>query len=257
MSKPEIPEEYEGYPVVSPKRMAEIDREAIEKYGVPGIELMEEAGRRIAEETEAFLKRTSRRAIEDRLITVCCGRGNNGGDGLVAARYLKERGGEVMAYIAPAKRDRKYTDEVRKNLSRATAAGVSVHQVSEELVELDVRLRSSEVILDGLLGTGASGKPAGFTHKMIRRMMKAGKPVIAIDVPSGLEPNTGYHSGVIITAAMTCTLGLPKRGLLAPAAKRFVGELKVLDIGYPEELMARVRAQAKAGPKSAGSPRDG
>jgi len=76
---------------------------------------------------------------------------------------------------------------------------------------------------------------------MIQRIMKAGKPVIAVDIPSGLHPETGYHSGVIITAAMTLTLGLAKRGLVAPAAQRFVGELKVLDIGFPKDLLKKPR----------------
>ncbi|MFH1726226.1 MAG: NAD(P)H-hydrate epimerase [Elusimicrobiota bacterium] len=233
-----IPETYEGYPVVTPARMAEIDREAIERHGIPALELMENAGRCVAEECGRFLKEHCERAIEDIMITVCCGRGNNGGDGLVAGRYLKQMGAEVMAYILPPKRGGKYSGEVQKSLSRAATTGVSIHQVSEELVELDVRLRSSHLVLDALLGTGSSGKPAGYAHKMIQRIMKAGKPVIAVDIPSGLNPETGYHSGVIVTAAVTCTLGLPKTGLLAQAAKRFVGEVKVLDIGFPKELLS-------------------
>ncbi len=239
--KAAIPAEYEGYPVVTPAQMVEIDRRAIKEFNIPALELMENAGRAVAEET-AKLVAAGGTALKDSLITICCGRGNNGGDGLVVARHLKEKGAEVIAFLMPPKRDGKYSEEVRKNLARANEAGVSVHQVSEELVELDVRLRSSAAILDALLGTGSSGKPAGLVHKMIQRMNKAGKPIVAVDVPSGLHPDTGYHSGVVVTAALTCTLGLPKRGLLAAPAKRFVGELKVLDIGFPKELIEGVRA---------------
>ena len=238
--KAPLPTEYGGYPVVTPAQMQELDRRAIQEFGIPGLELMESAGRGVAEEARRMLDSRGMR-LQDALVTVCCGRGNNGGDGLVAARFLKDMGAEVMAFIAPPKRDGRYSDEVQKNLTRANEAGVSVHQASEEIVELDIRLRSSALILDALLGTGSSGKPAGVLHKMIQRMVKAARPILAVDVPSGLDPETGYHSGAIITAAVTCTLGLPKRGLVAPAAKRFVGELKVVDIGYPSELLKRYR----------------
>ncbi|HBL17301.1 MAG: NAD(P)H-hydrate epimerase [Elusimicrobia bacterium GWA2_69_24] len=239
--KAPIPEEYQGLPVVTPRRMAELDRAATAEFGLPVLQLMENAGRAVAQETARFLAALSPKPMGDRLVTVCCGRGNNGGDGLVVARHLKEMGCEVMVFISPPKRDRRHSDEVQRNLTLATEAGVSMHEASEELVELDIRLRSSEVVVDALLGTGTTGKPAGITHKMIQCIMKSGKPVIAVDLPSGLNPETGYHSGVIITAALTCALGLPKRGLLAAAAKRFVGDVRVLDIGYPAPLLARAR----------------
>ncbi|MEE8424909.1 MAG: NAD(P)H-hydrate epimerase [Elusimicrobiota bacterium] len=239
--KAPIPAEYDGYPVVTPAQMIEIDRRAIKEFNIPALELMENAGRAVAEEAAKLIEAGGAKLPESS-IAVCCGRGNNGGDGLVAARHLKEKGAEAFVFLMPPKRDGKYSEEVQKNLVRANEAGVSVHQVSEELVELDIRLRSSAVILDALLGTGSSGKPAGLVHKMIQRMNKAGVPIIAVDVPSGLHPETGYHSGVVVTAALTCTLGLPKCGLLPAPAKRFVGELKVLDIGFPKELIAGVRA---------------
>ena len=235
--KTPIPDVWEGYRVVTPARMAEIDSKAIEKYGISAFELMEKAGTAVAAETARFVAGLGE-SLEGTMVTVCCGRGNNGGDGLVAARKLKQRGAEVMVFIMPPKRQTSYGREVSENLNKANAAGVSVHEVSEELVELDVRLRSSVVILDALLGTGASGKPAGFVHRMIQRMMKAGRPVLSIDIPSGLNGETGHHSGVIVTAAETFALGLPKRGLLAEPAKRYVGTLRVLDIGFPSELLA-------------------
>lgn len=231
--KQAIPDEWEGLAVVTAERMREVDRLAVERHGIPALTLMENAGRLVAAETAALV---GAERLKESLVTVCCGRGNNGGDGLVAARYLKEAGAEVMAFLAPPKRDARYSPEVQENLRRAAAAGVSVHQASEELVELDVRLRSSAVVVDALLGTGASGKPAGPVHKMIQSINKAGKPVVAVDIPSGLHPDTGYHSGVVVQATLTLALGLPKKGLLAVHARRFVGTLKVLDIGFPKEL---------------------
>lgn len=245
MTKEPLPEEFDGRPVVTPAQMAEIDRLATSEFGIPAGTLMENAGRGVAEESARLLVRSGG-SLADSLVTVCCGRGNNGGDGLVAARHLKQMGAEVMAYLVPARREKGYPPEVAENLTRAASAGVSIHEVSDELVELDVKLRSSAVILDALLGTGASGKPAGDVHKMIQRIMKAGKPVVAVDIPSGLHPETGYHSGAVICATATLALGLPKRGLVAPAARRYVGELKVLDIGFPPELLRRFGRAGRA-----------
>ncbi|OGR93786.1 MAG: hypothetical protein A2V88_05180 [Elusimicrobia bacterium RBG_16_66_12] len=95
-------------------------------------------------------------------------------------------------------------------------------------------------MLDALLGTGSSGKPAGAIHHMISEINKAKKPVVAVDIPTGLHPDTGYHSGAYVAADLTLTLGLPKKGLLAPHAKPCVGTLKVLDIGYPSQLVAEL-----------------
>ncbi|MBI5244001.1 MAG: NAD(P)H-hydrate epimerase [Elusimicrobia bacterium] len=240
-----IPEEYQGLPVVTAAEMQSIDRRAIEGFGISALDLMENAGRGVARETAAYVEGRLSKKVAETLITVCCGRGNNGGDGLVAARFLKEMGGEVMVFIAPPKREGSYSQEVQTNLTAAASAGVSVHQASEELVELDVRLRSSALLIDALLGTGASGKPAGLARKIIQRMMKAAKPIVAIDIPSGLNPDTGYHSGVVVPAVLTCTLGLPKRGLLAQAAQRYVGELKVIDIGFPPEAFESFRKRER------------
>ena len=234
--KSAIPAVYQGLPVVSAARMQDIDRLAVERFGIPALTLMENAGRGVAEET-ARLVAGRGLVLGHSLVTVCCGRGNNGGDGLAAARHLKGMGAEVMVFIAPPKRDGRYSSEVQENLRRATEAGVSIHQASEELVELDVRLRSSAVLIDALLGTGTTGKPAGPINRMIQCMGKSGKPIVAVDIPSGLHPDTGYHSGVVVSAALTLALGLPKKGLMAAAAQRYTGEIRVLDIGFPKELL--------------------
>ena len=121
------------------------------------------------------------------------------------------------------------------NLVKAKAAGVKITTAGSG-AGLAQALASCHLAIDALLGTGATGKPAGAIHHMIREMTLAKKPVVAVDIPSGLHPDTGYHSGVFVTADLTLALGLPKRGLLAPHAKAQVGILKVLDIGYPPAL---------------------
>lgn len=235
MPKAPIPEVFDGRRVVTAAQMIELDRRATSEFGVPALELMERAGREVAERSLAWTAAKAGKPAGGLRFTVCCGRGNNGGDGLVAARHLRKAGAEVSAFLMPPK-DGGYPTEVQENLRRALEGGVNVLQLAEDTAELDKSLGASDAALDALLGTGSSGKPMGLLRLSVQRMMRSGKPLIAIDVPSGLHPDTGHHSGVFIAAALTLTLGLPKRGLLAAHALKNVGELQVLDIGYPPEL---------------------
>ena len=240
MPKELPPATYQGLPVVTAERMRDIDSLATDQRGLKVIDLMENAGRAVAGETVVFLGLRGRELRGSR-VAVCCGRGANGGDGLVAARILKGGGAEVQVFICAPRQEGKeaagrYPEPVQVNLDRAQAAGVPVFPADDEAA-LAAGLAQVDVILDGLLGTGASGKPAGVVHKVIQAMTRSQKPVVAIDLPSGIHPDTGYHSGVFVTAALTLTLGLPKRGLVAAHARRYVGELKVLDIGFPKELL--------------------
>lgn len=235
--KEPIPAVWEGLPVVSAAAMRALDAAATEKHGIRALDLMENAGAAVAAECAAFLAGKGV-SLKDAKIVVCCGRGANGGDGLVAARRLAEGGATVGAFLCPPKNDGagRYPELVSVNLARAKAAGVTVTSAGQGS-GLDKALAWCDLAVDALLGTGATGKPAGAIHHMIREMTAAKKPVVAVDIPSGIHPDTGYHSGVFVAADMTLTLGLPKRGLLAPHAKASVGVLKVLDIGYPAALV--------------------
>lgn len=235
--KEPIPEVWEGFPVVSAAAMRALDLAATEKYGLKALDLMENAGRAVAAECAALLAGKGLSVAQAKIV-VCCGRGANGGDGLVAARYLAEGGATVAAFICPPKNDGagKYPELVAVNLAKAKAAGVTVTPAGPQK-GLDKALAGCHLAIDALLGTGSNGKPAGAIHHMIREMTLAKKPVVAIDIPSGIHPDTGYHSGVFVSAELTLTLGLPKRGLLAAHAKPQVGVLKVLDIGYPPALL--------------------
>lgn len=239
MPKEPIPEMYQGLPVLSAAVMKELDRAATQKYGIAVLDLMENAGRAVAKEAQKYLEDTLGKKITQARVVVCCGRGANGGDGLVAARFLKAAGAAVSVFICPPRREGyaqgEYPQPVRANIERARAAGLEIVPAGEES-GLRESLQACDAALDALLGTGASGKPAGAIHHMIQEMTKSKKPVLALDIPSGIDPNTGYHTGVYVTAAATYTLGFAKRGLLAAHAKKYVGELKVLDIGYPKEL---------------------
>lgn len=242
MPKPPLPETFAGLPVVTAERMRKLDMLATSKYGIPVATLMENAGRAVAEEALRWLSGACVAPAQARIV-VCCGRGANGGDGFSAARFLNAAGAQVSVFLCPPRkeggREAPYPDLVRLNLEKARACGVPVVPAGAS-AGLKEALGRCHVALDALLGTGSSGKPAGAIHHMISELTASKKPVMAVDLPSGLNPDTGYHSGVYVTAAETWTLGLAKRGLITPHAKKYVGELKVLDIGYPPALFYEV-----------------
>lgn len=239
MPKAPIPDEWEGLPVVNAARMRALDHDATAVHGIAASELMENAGRAVAGATAEFLRAGGGDPAKAKIV-VCCGRGANGGDGLIAARVLVQGGASVVAFLCPPKGDGPqgglgYPALVRDALVKARAAGVEVREAGPE-ARLTEALAAADLVLDALLGTGSSGKPAGAIHHMIQEIERCAKPVVAVDIPTGLHPDTGHHSGVFITADLTLALGLAKKGLLASHAKRQVGELKVLDVGYPPAL---------------------
>ncbi|MFH1618842.1 MAG: NAD(P)H-hydrate epimerase [bacterium] len=240
MSKIPIPEQYNSLPVVVAEKMRELDRRATQEYGISPESLMENAGRAVAEEFLKVCIPALAGSPGDIKAVICCGRGNNGGDGLVAGRYLRQAGAAVEAFMLSPKKETGFAGLVAINLEKAREKGVDIFFMEESgLTRLESLLASCTAVLDALLGTGSAGKPEGAMKRVIQVMNRSGRPIAAIDIPSGLQPDTGHHSGVFIKARWTFTLGLVKRGLLAPHAAPNVGELKVLDIGYPAELVRR------------------
>lgn len=237
MSKIPQVKEFDGLPVVTAEKMKYLDKKASQEHGIPSHGLMENAGRAVAEETLKFAAEELGKPAAGLKAVVCCGKGNNGGDGLVAARYLKQAGAEVKAFILPPK-ESGYGELVVKNLEAAKAAGLQVTMTSKEgLDALAGEFAAADVLLDALLGVSAVGKPNGPVHRLIQLMNKSGRPIIAVDIPSGLSPDTGHHSGVYIIARLTLTLGFAKTGLMAAHAQPNTGRIKVLPIGYPQALI--------------------
>lgn len=232
MPKAEIPSIYEGKPVLTAEQARKLDERATAKHGIPAADLMERAGKGVALLAGDFLREQGG-AVDKAKVVVACGRGANGGDGLVAARYLVGLGASVKAFVCPEKKDTQYPRLLADNLAHAKAVGVVVEQPNEAMA---AEMASADLLIDALLGTGSAGKPAGPVLDMIQAITRAKKPVIAVDIPSGIHPDTGHHSGAFVTAAVTVTFGWAKRGLLASHAQKNVGRLVVLDIGYPAEL---------------------
>jgi len=207
---------------VTRAEMQEIDRLAVEKHGISVDVLMENAGRAVAD------------AVEERASKACpvvavCGRGNNGGDGFVAARLLSERGFEVEVMA------------LQNSYDESTATGRNWARVRDELDFVGrFKTRPMAVILDGIFGTGLSRPVAGREKALIEEMNRFDVrwfPIVSIDIPSGLDADTGRPLGAAVRATTTVTMGLPKAGFRAPSARDHLGELVIADIGLPASLL--------------------
>ncbi len=213
-------------------QVRQFDRIASEEFGLRGLDLMESAGRGVA---DALLQAD----FNGGAVVVFCGKGNNGGDGFVAARHLFGNGVDGSV-VAVANRDA-YRGDVQTNLLRAKKAGVQVQYLDESRPDslLD-QLPQAEWAIDALLGVGAVGAPRPPIDEIIRRLNSTSSlQRLAIDLPSGLNPDTGEPAEPTLRADLTCTLLAAKPGLLTSQAEPFVGELRVIDLQAPEELLRR------------------
>ena len=206
------------------------DRYCIEKLGIPGIVLMENAGRQIADVARAMLDQ-----VEFRHCLVLAGRGNNGGDAFVAARHLAGRG--YMSEVILIGRRDGVPGDAAKNLDIFQAMGGYVRGLDgaadEVLRELAPTFQGADLIIDGLLGTGTQGEIREPYAAVIKAVNATGRPVIAIDIPSGLDCDTGRPLGPTIRAAKTVTMAALKTGFRNPESRQYTGEVILADIGVP------------------------
>jgi len=210
----------------------EVDRRAIEQFGIPGLVLMENAGRGA---TDVLC----RLGIPGPVL-VCCGKGNNGGDGFVIARHLEIRGFEprVLLWADPA--DLAGDAAANYAILAKTGVPIDVFGVRHDPDRLARHLAGAAWIVDGLLGTGARGEPKPPIDAVIDQLNASGVPVLAIDLPSGLDCDTGLAARHTIRARHTCTFVAVKPGFLQPGATAYTGEVHVLDIGAPARLVREV-----------------
>lgn len=208
-------------------QMREMDRAAFHEYGVPGIVLMENAALRVV---DVVVERYS--PLQGKRVTVVCGKGNNGGDGLAVARHLAIRFGANITVLL-ASDPAEYSGDAALNYAMAQSFGLLL-LTSGGPMNTDW----GELIVDALLGTGIRGAVTGPYAEMIEAMNRSGVPTLSIDVPSGLNSDTGLAEGVCIRASVTVTLALPKFGLMVYPGAEFAGEVMVADIGMPRSLLA-------------------
>ena len=219
-------------PSVTAAQMAEVDRVAIEELGIRLEMLMENASGGIAAACRALLG-----DVEGRRIVCLAGSGNNGGDAVGAARRLQGWGADVRCVLAvPPER---LAGTARLQYEIARRIGVPVASANE------ARLDAAELLVDGLLGYSVRGAPRGDVELLIRDADRSRVPILAIDLPSGLHPDTGLPLGVTIRAAATVTLALPKVGLVTTPSRALVGELLLADIGIPASVYERFGIDAR------------
>ena len=218
--------------VLTPAQMREAERRTIDDHGVPSLHLMERAGAEVVAAVEAHV------ASRPGAATILCGRGNNGGDGWVAARLLRERGWDVAGILFARIDD--VAGDARTNLDRTREAGVPV----AEMLDADgwdrcrSRLESRDLVIDALFGTGLQRPLSGLLATVADDVNAAGRPVVAIDLPSGLLADLSRPPGPCLRATLTVTLGAPKLALaLRPEA---VGRVVVADIGIPAGVIPAV-----------------
>ena len=215
--------------LVTSAQMREIDRETIENRGIPGPQLMENAGRGIA---EAIL--TDLIAVpQESKVVVFCGKGNNGGDGYVIGRYLHEEGVQVAFYfIGPID---KLSPDAKLNFDRAAGLDIElneVKQVSDLPSELDANF-----IVDAVFGTGFEGEAKGLAGEIIEYMNLQDVEIISVDMPSGLNADTGQFEGPVVQADYTFTLALPKYGLYISPGRELSGTVATIPIGIPDNVV--------------------
>lgn len=210
---------------VSRAEMREIERRAIEERGIPADVLMENAGRALA---DVVLERISPSCP----VTAICGVGANGGDGFAAARLLSGAGFEVEVLA------------LEDSADLASAAG-RMHDAARSIPEIDfvgrLKRRPMALLIDAIFGIGLSREVKGRERALILEMNALDPrwfPIVAADVPSGLDADTGRALGVAVKASATVTMGLPKLGLLQAHARDHVGELIVAPVGFPADLLA-------------------
>ena len=219
--------------VVQANEMRNIDRRAVEEFGIPELLLMENAGHQAAEAMEHLLD-----GVRDKNICVLAGSGNNGGDAFVAARHLANHGAKVKVLFVGDPAHLTRSAMIHRDV--VARMGIEILPLDEErsLDKLRVLLkRFTDGILDGILGTGFQGVLKEKVAEVVRAINDAGKPVASIDIPTGVDADTGQVTSEAVHADLTISLGLPKVGhLLCPGAE-CTGKLLVDDIGIPFELL--------------------
>jgi NAD(P)H-hydrate epimerase len=220
--------------VVTAEEMREMDRLTIDEYGAPSLALMERAGEGV---TRAIVNRFGRHA--KRGVLVAAGKGNNGGDGFVVARLLKKKG--IRCEIALLARKDEISSDASHNLRRYLKLKGKVTEIGPQELELLAQLINKKgVIVDAILGTGIKNNVHGLLAEAITMINASGIPVVAVDIPSGLDADRGSPLGVAIKAELTVALAYPKLGEVIYPGLNHVGELVVTDIGIAPDAAAKV-----------------
>ena len=216
-------------------QVREVDRIAIEELGIPGLVLMENAGRGAA---QLILKEST----DGSLVSIVCGGGNNGGDGFVIARLLAGAGRRVTIFTACDNARLSGDAATNFHIASRMALDFVPFDTPERIQSATSRLHQSAVIVDALLGTGFTGRVRPPIDSAIHAINAAAQSkIVAIDLPSGLDCDTGLPANPTVRAHHTITFVALKQGLAQDVSREFAGQVHVVDIGTPPELTHRVR----------------
>jgi hydroxyethylthiazole kinase-like uncharacterized protein yjeF len=217
--------------IVTPYQMREIDDRTIRKYKIAGQTLMENAGRAVADQAEAMMG--SGGMGLDSKVCIVCGTGNNGGDGFVAARHLLERGFPTLVFLSG--RAKGIKGAALANYKKLQKTGIRVIEVltPKSLDNLKKSLAESRLAIDAIFGTGFRGQLEKITAGIINIINDSGVLVLSVDIPSGVDGETGRVEGQAVRADVTVTLGLLKTGLLFYPGKAQAGKVVITEIGFP------------------------
>lgn len=212
--------------------MRKIDQIAIKTFGIPGTVLMENAGVETARQVVATLG-----TVENKMICIFAGKGNNGGDGFVVARHLFNQGAKIKVFLLGVKSA--ISGDAKVNLDIIIRMGISVIEVSHsrDWEKVKIAATFAECLVDALLGTGFTGEVSGDLAQAVEIINKSDKLKVAVDIPTGIDADTGQIRGSAVRADYTVTLGLPKPGLLIYPGAGCVGKLIMADIGIPVKLL--------------------
>ena len=210
-----------------------LDARAIEDYGIPGVVLMENAGRGAADIALAMLA-----GIDAPRVAILCGKGNNGGDGFVMARHLHNRGIPVETFYTGHAGEAGEGDAA-VNMRIVLKMGLPFEEIvsPEQMAALGKRLQDYDLIVDALLGTGLTGEVREPLRSLILAINASKRPVLAVDIPSGLDADEGRPLAAAVKAARTATFAATKLGFTKPEGVQYCGKVTVIDIGAPRCLL--------------------
>ncbi|MFB3884213.1 MAG: NAD(P)H-hydrate dehydratase [Thermodesulfobacteriota bacterium] len=224
--------------VATAEQMQELDRKSIELFRIPGIVLMENAGRGAAEAIASTFP-----DIRTKKIAIIAGKGNNGGDGFVIARHFLNQGIPVKVFLLTDPKSLRGDAESNFNIFHRMKGEVIPVPSTKDYQKIKKSLESFDLLIDGIFGTGLDAEVRGYYREVIDHLNTLQKPIVAIDIPSGLDANTGKPLGAAVRATLTITFGLPKVGHLIAPGSDYTGTLKVIDIGIPKRLVEEEKIQ--------------
>ncbi len=227
-------------PALSAASMRELDRLAIEEVGIPSLILMENAGLRTSELALQILRTLLTCPAPSARVGIVCGKGNNGGDGMVVARHLANHGVNVSVYLLCSLGELRGDARIQAEIVKRMNIPVAEIHLPECLDRWCREWAAQDLLVDAIFGTGFSGDLKEPALSVIGALNSAARPVLAIDLPSGLDADTGRVATAAVKARWTATLGCMKKGLLAARGPAHAGQVTVIDISIPPFLLGRV-----------------